>query len=865
MMPLYRLLLYLYPASWRVEYGGEMYAVFAARRRDADGLWDGLALWLETIPDLVVNAIRVQLDLLFQDVRYAARSLYRSPGFAVTAIAIAATGIGATTAAFTMVDHVLIRPFSFPAQERLVKMREDDLSGLERFWDVSPANYRDWKRMSKSFESMGAYRGLSVNITGGHGDPQNIEGASVTAELLPTLGVQPLIGRVFTTEDDRDSSPATVILSYGFWKERFSGDAAIIGRTIYLEDLPYTVIGVMPKDFYFPSREARVWTPMQWHADAFEDRLDTYIFPIGRLKEGVSLEQAQAEMRVVAGRLSRAYPKELARVGIAAFRLRDDIPARSRLMLKALLGAALCVLLIACTNLANLLLARAMMRRRELAVRAALGAGRERLIRQMLTESLVLAIPGGALGLLIAYAALPLLVRLVPLSLPIPELPTLDGRVLLFASLVTFATAIGFGVAPAIRSSFHKGADINEGGRSGMGGRREGLRSALVITEVACSMVLLVGFGLLTRALWRIQAVDPGFRTDHVLTLRTALPMPRYEQPETREPFYRHVLDESRRLPGVTAVGYTSFLPIVMAGGIWPVEIAGHPKDVANRDTVSIRFVTPDFFRALGIPLLMGRDVRQNDTRGAPLVALVSQSFVRRYWQGDNPIGRSINVGNHDRVIIGVVGDIRNRGLEQSSEPQVYLSWKQPDDVSSWYAPKDLVVRTSGGDPALLAGSLRRIIREADPAQPISDVRLLTEILEANTAPRRVQLAVLGAFGAMALLLAAIGIHGLLAFAVSSRTQEIGVRMALGARNADIVNMTMGEGLKLGLIGTAAGLLLAYGAGRFLQSLLAGADPWDPATLSAAAAVCVFMTLLGSLLPAVRALRVDPTTAMRAE
>ncbi len=864
-MLLYRLLLHLYPSSWRAEYSKEMSAVFQARQRDARAsFWLLLLFWLETVSDLILNAIAVQWDLASYDVRYALRSLYRSPGFTFAAIVISALGIGATTAAFTMVDHVLVRPLPFSHQDRLVKLREDDRAGLGRYWDVSPANYRDWKQMSVSFESMGAYRSLAVNLTGGQGDPEHLEGACFTAELLPTLGVGPFIGRTFTAEDDRDSAPRTVLLSYGLWQQRFGGNPAALGQVIHLDNLPYTVIGVMPKDFYFPSRESRLWTAMRFAPDDFVDRTDVYIFPVGRLKPGVTLERAKAEMRTIAAHLARAYPKGLAEVQIAVVGLRDDISNRARLMLKVLLWASLCVLLIACTNLANLLLVRALVRRRELAVRAALGAGRERLVRQMLTESLTLAIPGGALGLLIAYLSLPLLVRLVPVSLPIADVPSLDARVLFFAALVTFATGIGFGILPATRIGQKNAADLREGGRSGMGSRRERLRSALVVTEVACSLVLVVGFGLLTRALWRIQSVDPGFRAQHVLTLRTSLPMPRYEKPATRDQFYQHVLEETRHLPGVTAAGFTSFLPLAMGGGIWSVDIAGHPEDLANRRAASLRFVTPGFFAAMGIPLLAGRDVEQRDSHTAAFVALVSQSFVRRYWPGESPLGRSINIGKHDRQVIGVVGDVRVRGLERSSEPQVYLSWQQPDDVSSWYAPKDLAIRSTG-DPTALIASVRHIIHEADPAQPVSDVRSLEEIVEADTASRRAQLAVLGAFGGIALLLAAVGIHGLLAFAVSSRTREIGVRIALGARNADILSHTAGDALRLAALGIVAGILLSYGVGRLLESLLAGVSPWDPETLAVAAAVTLIMALAGSLLPAIRAIRVDPTTAIRAE
>jgi predicted permease len=385
-----------------------------------------------------------------------------------------------------------------------------------------------------------------------------------------------------------------------------------------------------------------------------------------------------------------------------------------------------------------------------------------------------------------------------------------------------------------------------------------------VVTEIAGSIVLLVAFGLLVRALWRVQGINPGFRADHVLTLRTSLPLPRYERPETRDPFYRHVLEGANRLPGVTAAAYISGLPMVMRGGIWPVEIAGQPEDVGNRRTVSLRMVTPGFFRAMGIPLLAGRDVSESDAQDAPFVAVVSQSFVARYWSGESPLGRHFTVGNHDRVLIGVAGDVRVRGLERTSEPQVYLSWQQPGDVGPWYAPKDLVIRTTA-DPSSLVPALRRIIHQADPAQPVSDVMPLADIVEAETASRRVQLDVLGAFAAMAFLLAAVGIHGLLLFTVSARTPEIGIRIALGAQPGDIIGMTLRDGFRLAAAGAVAGLVVAYAAARVLESALAGVKPNDPATFAAACILAMAMALAGSLWPTLRALRVDPTTAIRAE
>jgi len=533
----------------------------------------------------------------------------------------------------------------------------------------------------------------------------------------------------------------------------------------------------------------------------------------------------------------------------------------------ALSGAAVCVLLIACANLANLLLARGLARQRELAVRAAMGAGRERLVRQLVTESLVLALVGGALGVLVAAAAVPLLARLVPASLPIAQSPSVDLRVLIFAGLISGLTGIGFGVLPALRAC--RQADfsaLREGTRAG-DGRKERLRSALVIAEVMASLVLLVSAGLLVRALWRIEATDPGFRTDGVLTLRTALPIPKYNETARRAAFYTQVLSAVRALPGVSSAAYISFLPMTMTGGIWPITVDGKPLEMRRFGShqASLRFVTPGFFATLGIPLRRGRDVRESDSMDAPFVAVVGESFVHRYWPDQDPLGRHFKMAFHDRMVVGVVGDIRVRGLERNSEPQVYLPYRQvPDGWLAWYPPKDLVIRSATG-PGTLLPAVRRIIRSADAEQPVSDVRTMADIVEEQTASRSAQVRVLGAFAAIAFLLAGVGIHGLLSFAVSRRTQEIGVRIALGARPGEIVGMIARQGAVLAGAGVAPGIVLAYAAGRAMEGLLAGVKPGDAVTFASAIGLCMLMTVLGSLVPAVRAVRIDTIAAIRSE
>jgi len=864
---MYRALLRLYPKSFRGEYEGEMCAVFVQRKRDASGPFGMIALWIETFFDVLFNAARVHLDILVQDLRYFGRTLRQSPGYALTVVGIAGLGIGATTAAYSITDHVLLRPLPFPDADRLVTVMEWEPHYSRT--ELSPANYRDWKAQVKSFESFGAYTSLSANLAG-EGEPERLAYSAVTAEVLPMIGVKPVLGRWFSQEDDRQGAAGTVILSYSLWQAKFGGSASVLGRKLLLDDSPCTVIGVMPAGFAFPKRQTDIWLPMRAFGQfggAFDDpdRTNTFLVGIGKLRSGVTLEQANAELRLIAAQTERQYPKELKNVSAGAFNLHDDaISGQSKTMLMALLGASLCVLLIACTNLANLLLARAMARRKELAVRRALGAGRERLVRQLLTESLLLAFLGGALGMLIAVTATPLFAALVPTNLPIVALPSADWRVLSFGALATILTGLAFGVLPALKVT--GGADLREGSRSGVGGRKERLRGALVVAEIAASVVLLVTAGLLIRAMSRIQGIDPGFRADHVLTLRTPVTGSRYEKTVPRVAFYKRVLSEVRALPGVESAAYISQLPMVWRGGIFTVTVnRQQPVDPSSQRAL-MRFVSPDFFRTLSIPLHLGRDVADTDVMTSPLVAVVSQSFARQYWPGENPLGKPFNFAFEDRMVIGVVGDVRVRGLERSSEPQVYLPYAQIKD--GWFAgyiPQDLAIRTAQGDPVQLAPAARRIVAEAEPQLPVTNVRPLSEIVAGETASRRAQLVVLGGFAAIAFLLAAIGIHGLLAYAVSQRTQEIGVRIALGATRGNILQLIVGDAFVLAIIGILAGTAVAYGAGLELQSLLAGLSPKDFDAFSAGILLSLLMTIAGSFLPAMRAVRVDPATALRAE
>ncbi|MGE3275960.1 MAG: ABC transporter permease [Vicinamibacterales bacterium] len=866
-MRLYRLLLMLYPASFRAHYGAELVAVFARRRGEVHGPLAVVHFWIEAVADVLSNASRIHLDILRQDTRDALRAARRAPGFASTVVVVSALGIGATTATFSLADFVLVRPLPYAEASRLVNVWQDQSARGYSRMELSPLNFRDWKAGQTAFEYMAAYvTGIPANLVG-EGTPVRLDGTWVTEDFFPMLGVPAARGRSLAAADFREASQRVVVLSDRAWRLYFQAAPDVVGRTIMLSDEPAVVAGVMPARFGFPTADQDFWTPFRFNADGGDDdRANLYLRATARLKPGATIAEARAQLAAVAQALERQFPEANAGTGATVVWLRDEIADRPRLLLYALVGAALAVLLIACTNLANLLLARGLARRQELAVRAAIGAGRERLVRQALTESLLLAGAGGVLGVGLALAAAPLISRLVPNVLPIGEVPGVDLRLLAVASLMTLATGVGFAIGPAL--GMNRLADtsaLRDGARAGTSRRTERLRTGLVVAEVAITVVLLISAGLLMRALWRVQQVDPGFRADGVLTLRTDLPMPEYGETDTRLRFYERVTRDIEAIPGVTSAAYISFLPMVMRGGIWPVAPGAEPPVPGHAPTASLRYVTPGFFRTMAIPIVRGRDVADTDTTDTAFVAVVSQSFARQHWPDSDPIGQTFYMAFSPRRVVGLVADIKVRGLERDSEPQVYLpASQQPGSSLIGYTPRDLVVRASL-PPGTLLPAIREVVTRADPRQPISDVLPLADIVDGETASRQSQLWVLGAFAAVAFGLAAIGIHGLLAFAVSARVRDIGVRLALGAHPGGILRMVLGRGATLAAAGILAGAATAFVVGRFIQALLAGVDPGDTLTFVSAMGLAGVMTLAGSLLPALRAARVDPVVAMRAE
>jgi putative ABC transport system permease protein len=794
------------------------------------------------------------LGELRQDFTYAARYLRANPGFGLAAVVTLALGIGASTAIFGVANAVILRPLPFKDPDRLVRIYETNPS-TPRF-SASDPNYLDWRARSRSFAELAAYGGGGASLVG-DGEPERLGGARVTHTLFPLLGVSPRMGRTFTADEDRAGAGARVVLlSHGFWQRRFGGDPGILGRSLNLDGQAYTVIGVMSQTFNFPS-ETDVWFPLA--PDPASRRDNHTLGVVGRLRPGVTVAQAEAELGAIAKQLGREYPASNAEWGVSLQTFRDWIVEPGlRDRIRALLYAVGLLLLMACVNVANLLLARASTRGREMSVRAALGAGRGRIARQLLTESLALALTGAAVGIALAALAMRILRKVGGDAVPRLDEMSLDLRVLGFAIAASLVTGLLFGLAPAIRVSRTDLQNVLRSGSRVAGAGR--LRSVLVVASVALAMLLLVGAGLVGTSFVRLMRVDPGFDAEHVLTASLALPSSRYQGNRISD-FHAEALQRISRIPGVRAAGMTNIAPFSGGSTAIGFTVVGRPPlRPGEYPQADWRSVTPGYFQALRIQLKRGRLLSEADGRNDRAI-VITETMAKRYWPNEDPVGRQILTegGSRPFTIVGVVGDIRDQTLEAEPNPLIYLSYRQVGWPWMW-----LVVRAAG-EPTSIAGAVRREIWAIDKALPLANVQPLTQLVTEVAAQPRLTMLIFGLFASAALALAVIGVYGVVAYSVTQRTREIGVRVALGAQPARIVGGVLGHGMRLALAGIVLGLAGAYGLARFIAAILYGTEPTDAVTYAMVALVLATCAALASLVPARRAARVDPVAALRYE
>jgi putative ABC transport system permease protein len=829
-------------------------------RSKLDLLWRSLgAFW---------DALRLQPrrleDDMFQDLRFGLRMLLKNPGFTLIAVLTLALGIGANTAIFSVVNALMLRPLPYQDPERLVWVEEvsKKTNTSQPAWG---AHFLDWQEHSQTLDGIAVIDGGTQTLTGA-GEPERVASGKISASFLPLLGVQPLPpGRNFSATEDAPGGEGVALLSHGLWQRRYGGDQDIAGKTITLNDANYTVIGVLPADFRF-FNHFDVWLPLALDAQvelAGPNR--SFNSTVARLKPGVSLAQAQAELDTLQQRYEMTRPEGSPRIESRTqlVPLQEHLLGDTRRPLLVLLGAVALVLLIACANVANLLLARAVTRQKELAIRAALGAGRLRLARQMLTECLLLAVAGGAAGLLLAYWLTSLLGSLNSTDTfgQMGRLTaiTIDRRVLGFSLLITLVTGLLCGLLPALRLSHPDlNVSLKEGG-SGGGFHRRGWRNALMVSEVALALVLLIGAGLLIRSFVNLLDVDPGYRAENLLTARLALP-PRYRDNAQRVQFYEQVLHRLAAMPGVVSVGATSHLPLTGYNMGSTLRVESRPPQPGEQEpSAPVARVNPDYFHTMGISLRAGRLLNDSDTPEAPGVALLSEMLARRLFPDEDPLGKRLAVGGLDTTVIGVVGDIRYTGLDGEIEQAVYLSYRQLPR-----AGMALVLRGTV-EPSSLAPALRQAVHEVDPALPVYEVMTMDERLSNSVAARRFNLLLLGGFAALALLLAGVGVYGVISYVVTQRTQEVGIRMALGAQSKDVLRLFIRQGMALVLFGVGLGLLGAFALTRVMTSLLFGVSANDPLTFAGVALLLSLIALLACYLPARRAVRIDPLVALRHE
>jgi putative ABC transport system permease protein len=808
------------------------------------------------------------MDDLLSDLRYSARLLLKNPAFSAIAIVTLALGIGANTAIFSVVNGVLLRPLDYRDAGRIVFIEE---KGPYPIASTSYQNYVDWRDQSHSFESMEATRGTTLTLTGA-GEPERLSVRMATAGLLPMLGTGAYVGRTFLPEEDKPNGAPVALLGYGLWQRRFGGAREIVGQSITLDSRPYTVIGVLPPGFQV-LQPADVFLPfIPWATTLPDDRnWHPGIFPIARLKPGVSQEQARTEMIGITKRLEQQYPDYNTGTSADVVGLQDFLVRTSRPALLLLLGAVSFVLLIACVNVANLLLARAAGRGREVVIRAALGAGRWRMIRQLLTESVLLSAAGGAAGLLLAWATLGPLLRIAADSVP-PGAPVgLDARVLVFTAGVSLLTGILFGVVPALRTSNPDLREtLNEGARGSTAGPgQHRVRAALAATEIAFAVLLLVGSGLLLRSFSRLQEVPPGFQPDHLLVADLPLSQNAYASPVRRYEFFDRLLERARALPGVRSAAAATFLPVSGGGSVIHFNIQGRPPKTPN-DFVAAgyRAITPGYLETLGVPLLQGRLLTAADRENAPPVVVINTTMLRTFFSNENPLGKRMQIGaTADQTVpwmevVGVVGDVRP-GLGLDPQAEMYLPFRQADQVLPVFQ-LSVVLRTAG-DPVSEVTALRGALAQIDPDQPLVKVRTMEENMAVSVAQPRFRAWLIGIFAGIALALAAVGVYGVMSCTVTQRTNEIGVRVALGARPAAIFRIIVGEGLRCALVGVGAGVVASLALTRMLQSFLFGVSAYDPLTFGGVAILLLLVALAASFLPARRATWMDPVAALRDE
>jgi predicted permease len=814
---------------------------------------------------------------LIKDIQYGIRNLLKRPGFTAIAVITLALGIGANTAIFSVVNAVVLRPLPYADPDRLVMLWET-MPGSDRR-SVAPGNFVDWREQNKTFDELAATFYANFNVTG-DGQPERIDGATITSNFMRVLGVQPQLGRTFMADDDEHQDRNLVLLSHALWQRRFGGARDVINRTITIDDQAYTVVGVMGPGFQFPDR-SEMWVlgrnrgavPLSLIAqspknDWVHERDAHFIRVIGRLKPGATLSQAQSDIAGITRRLEQDYPQTNGGLGSNVVSLHTQIVGDVRSTLFILLGAVGFVLLIACTNVANLMLARASQREREMAIRAAVGASRRRLVRQLLTESLLLSSLGGLAGLILSIWIVDLFVRVSPGDIPRLDQTSVDLRLLGFALLASVVAGIGFGLLPAFHAARTRlNSSLKDGSKITEGGQRKYARNALVVIEVALAQVLLVGATLLAISYVRVAQIHPGFNAERVLTAKIAPARQKYPDPKSRSAFYTTVLENLQQLPGVESAAMVMSLPLSGASMNRGFRVEGRPDPkVADNVTMDFQIISPDYFSTLQIPIMRGRSLTATDTENSERVIVINESMARRYWPNENPVGQRLVIGDSSkdtawRTIVGVVADNRHASLSESPVPTAFISYRQ--DLESW--PRMAFVIKSKTDAASLAPVVRKTLASVDPTQPVYAIEPMTNLLSASIAQRRFIMLLLGSLAVLGLVLAMIGVYGVISFSVSERTHEIGIRMAVGARTLDVLRMVVGQGMRL----AAAGIAIGVGAGLAVMRLLTGmlfqVSTMDFRAYTLVAIGLGAVAMLACYMPARRATKVDPLVALRYE